>query len=204
MSDGIVQELSGLADARAGRLAASPVAWGVLRVGGRMMAILDDVEQAESLCERLNQMENWPHEIVPLYTSPTLTDAERDAVETAALEADAHQHTIRAATLRGLLERHFPAPENPPARDNSPRDNDSLQIVNDAPDLHSNQSEVSVPWMARPFYVDPAEGWAYGFPRLYDPATDGNMTEWLVANGYPKHLADQNLPCTFTAQIDSQ
>ena len=34
-----------------------------------------------------------------------LTDAEREAVETAALEADAHQHTGRAATLRGLLDR---------------------------------------------------------------------------------------------------
>jgi len=35
----------------------------------------------------------------------TLTPEERDAVETAAMEADAHQHTQRAATLRGLLER---------------------------------------------------------------------------------------------------
>lgn len=34
-----------------------------------------------------------------------LTDEERHAVETAALEADAHQHAERAATLRGLLER---------------------------------------------------------------------------------------------------
>lgn len=35
----------------------------------------------------------------------TLTPEERHAVETAALEAEAHQHTHRAATLRGLLER---------------------------------------------------------------------------------------------------
>ena len=35
----------------------------------------------------------------------TLTPEERDAVETAALEADAHQHKHRSATLRGLLER---------------------------------------------------------------------------------------------------
>lgn|GEM_PF-4787022 len=34
-----------------------------------------------------------------------LTDDERDAIETAAMEADAHQHAQRAATLRGLLER---------------------------------------------------------------------------------------------------
>lgn len=59
-------------------------------------------------------------------------------------------------------------------------------------------------WMARPFWVDPPSGWQYGFPRLYDPAKDGDMTEWLVANGYPQHLADQHLPCTFTACTDSQ
>lgn len=35
----------------------------------------------------------------------TLTPEERDAVETAAMEAEAHQHTQRATTLRGLLER---------------------------------------------------------------------------------------------------
>lgn len=34
-----------------------------------------------------------------------LTDEEREAVETAALEADAYQHAERAATLRGLMER---------------------------------------------------------------------------------------------------
>lgn len=80
------------------------------------------------------------------------------------------------------------------------------------PPPHSNQSEVSVrpecavspPWMAKPFWVDPAAGWSYGFPKLYDPATDGDMTAWLVANGYPQYLADKNLPCTFTATIDSQ
>jgi hypothetical protein len=35
----------------------------------------------------------------------TLTDAEREAVTTALAEAEAHQHALRAATLRGLLER---------------------------------------------------------------------------------------------------
>jgi len=34
-----------------------------------------------------------------------LTAAEREAIETAALEAEAHQHVERSATLRGLLER---------------------------------------------------------------------------------------------------
>jgi hypothetical protein len=34
-----------------------------------------------------------------------LTDAEREAVEVAACEAEAHCHRERADTLRGLLER---------------------------------------------------------------------------------------------------
>jgi len=55
-------------------------------------------------------------------------------------------------------------------------------------------------WLQRPYYVDPPSGWAYGFPKLYDPATDGDMTEWLIREGYPERLAKLNLPCTFTAQ----
>jgi hypothetical protein len=34
-----------------------------------------------------------------------LTDDEREAIRTAVMEAEAHQHAQRAATLRGLLER---------------------------------------------------------------------------------------------------
>jgi hypothetical protein len=64
-----------------------------------------------------------------------------------------------------------------------------------------NAPEPAIPpaWLARPYYVDPPEGWRWGFPRLYDPATDGDMRAWMVANGYPQRLADQGLPCTFTA-----
>ena len=45
-------------------------------------------------------------EVVPLYRSPTLTDAEREAVELAysRLTADTHYASV-AAVLRGLLER---------------------------------------------------------------------------------------------------
>ena len=138
-----------------------------------------------------------------------LTDREREALRTViggfgmwvAQNGLADDESLRLAVvaLRSLLERHCPTPENPPPQDN-------------APETHSNQSEASVrlecaiapAWMARPFWVDPASGWEYGFPKLYDPAQDGDLNAWLVANGYPQHLADQNLPCTFTAQIDSQ
>jgi len=34
-------------------------------------------------------------------------------------------------------------------------------------------------------WVDPPAGWRYGFPKKYD-TKDGDMQEWLVANGYPQ------------------
>lgn len=37
-------------------------------------------------------------------------------------------------------------------------------------------------------WVDPAEGWKYGFPKIYDSDTDGTMTEWLLKNGYPESM----------------
>lgn len=49
-----------------------------------------------------------------------LTDTERDALTTAVYEAEAHQQNSRAATLRGLLERHFPAPENGEKKETTP------------------------------------------------------------------------------------
>jgi len=34
-------------------------------------------------------------------------------------------------------------------------------------------------------WVDPPEGWKYGFPAIYDPNTDGQMSEWIISKGYP-------------------
>jgi hypothetical protein len=34
-------------------------------------------------------------------------------------------------------------------------------------------------------WVDPPEGWKYGFPAIYDPNADGQMSEWIVKKGYP-------------------
>lgn len=72
------------------------------------------------------------------------------------------------------------------------------------PNTHPTPDECSVPpeWTSRPYWVDPPSGHRYGFPRLYDPATDGDMRAWMIANGYPKKLAKLGLPCTFTAQTE--
>ena len=34
-------------------------------------------------------------------------------------------------------------------------------------------------------WVDPPEGWKYGFPAIYDPDTDGQMSDWIISKGYP-------------------
>ena len=54
----------------------------------------------------------WPrheacmiHRLAAALEAVRLTDEEREAVQTALLEAEAHQHSERAATLRGLLKR---------------------------------------------------------------------------------------------------
>lgn len=126
-----------------------------------------------------------------------LTDEERGAIQWVVGDALSVDGVSIQETLRGLLERHFPTPEKGDIHDNTPP-------------THSNQSDGSVrhecaaPWLAWPFYVDPSGVWRYGFPKLYDPAADGDITAWMVANGYPQHLADEGLPCTFTSCTDSQ
>ena len=120
-----------------------------------------------------------------------LTDAEREAVERAADLID-NKTCGDSSTLRGLLERcsQFANSES-----------DSPQPIECTPTLPSAPPEGTVPpqWTSRPYWVDPPSGWRYGFPRLYDPAADGDMTAWMIRQGYPERLADQGLACTFTA-----
>lgn len=35
------------------------------------------------------------------------------------------------------------------------------------------------------YWVDPPEGWRWGFPKVWDEETDGDMETWLVEQGYP-------------------
>ena len=37
-------------------------------------------------------------------------------------------------------------------------------------------------------WVDPPSGWMYGFPKLWNG--DGDLNEWLIAQGYPKKEVD--------------
>ena len=88
-----------------------PAAWAVLRVGGGWVSILANKVQAETSRASFDKMENWVHEVVPLYRRPhpTLTDAEREAIYRASQylsQNDVFEGMAEdAATLRGLLER---------------------------------------------------------------------------------------------------
>lgn len=76
---------------------AGPLAWAAIRENGQPLWLSYDRSGAEG-------MVNGMAEVFPLYRSPTLTDAEREALEFAA----AHGETVDAAwryALRGLLER---------------------------------------------------------------------------------------------------
>jgi hypothetical protein len=124
----------------------------------------------------------------------TLTDAEREAVEWCIFQQATPQRT--AVTLRGLLERM--QPDRPKAI--ATAESDSPQpIATPQPSCTPAGCTVPPEWTSKPYWVDPPRGWRYGFPRLYDPATDGDMTEWMVRCGYPAKLARQGVVCTFTA-----
>lgn len=83
------------------------VAWTIDLGGGNVYDIQNFQWEAEAIAAALLKTEGVIAKAVPLYrhTQPTLTDAEREAVEVAA-EAYADDHGERfAATLRALLER---------------------------------------------------------------------------------------------------
>lgn len=39
-------------------------------------------------------------------------------------------------------------------------------------------------------YIDPPEGWKYGFPKPIPENVDDTRA-WLVANGYPQKMIDE-------------
>lgn len=43
--------------------------------------------------------------------------------------------------------------------------------------------------MGRKVWVDPPNGWKYGFPKLWDGK--GDLYKWIVSKGYPKYEIDR-------------
>ncbi len=56
-------------------------------------------------------------------------------------------------------------------------------LVNILTNLSIKSEDLSM--QSNMIWVDPPEGWKYGFPAIYDPNTDGQMSEWIVRKGYP-------------------
>lgn len=90
-----------------------PVGWAVVQGGEWYHSICLDESVAMRLVNAANlaaeDPKNWS--VTPLYRSPTLTDAEREAIEWFATFGNSHLAPLsnnwinHAATLRGLLER---------------------------------------------------------------------------------------------------
>ena len=35
------------------------------------------------------------------------------------------------------------------------------------------------------YWVDPPDGWRYGFPKVWDKQAEPDWEKWLVKNGFP-------------------
>lgn len=141
----------------------------------------------------------------------TQAEIARLAALVESLRREVREQRLEIAGLReerrALLDADRPQPDRPEAIGGG--ESDRPQPINDArlprkPSPHATPGECSVPpeWTSRPYWVDPPSGWRYGFPRLYDPASDGDMTAWMICQGYPEKLARQGLACTFTAMTE--
>ena len=56
-------------------------------------------------------------------------------------------------------------------------------LVNILPNLSIKSDDLSI--KSNMIWVDPPEGWKYGFPAIYDPEKDGQMSDWIISKGYP-------------------
>ena len=39
-------------------------------------------------------------------------------------------------------------------------------------------------------WIDPPEGWRYGFPKKLPPEHRARATEWMIEQGYPRKLTE--------------
>ncbi len=53
-------------------------------------------------------------------------------------------------------------------------------------------------------WVDPPQGYLYGFPKIYTPSEDGDFTKWMIKNGYPKEDLTSTTYCRYWPVEDGQ
>jgi hypothetical protein len=56
-------------------------------------------------------------------------------------------------------------------------------LVNIVTNLSIQSDDLSI--KSNKIWVDPPEGWKFGFPAIYDPDADGQMSDWIISKGYP-------------------
>jgi hypothetical protein len=56
-------------------------------------------------------------------------------------------------------------------------------LVNIVTNLSIKSEDLSI--KSNKIWVDPPEGWKFGFPAIYDPEKDGQMSDWIISKGYP-------------------
>ena len=57
--------------------------------------------------------------------------------------------------------------------------------------LADNDLSIKSDDLSIKLWVDPPEGWKYGFPAIYDHEKDGQLSEWIVKRGYPISLIQE-------------
>jgi hypothetical protein len=67
--------------------------------------------------------------------------------------------------------------------------NNDLSIKSD--DLSIKSEKAMSEDVNQLLWVDPPEGWKYNFPAIYDPDTDGQLSEWIIKKGYPVSLIQE-------------
>ena len=76
-------------------------------------------------------------------------------------------------------------------------------LVNILPNLSIQSKDLSM--QSNMIWVDPPEGWKYGFPAIYDPVNDGKMRDWIVRKGYPlltiKEYGEQWMVRTWPVEV---
>lgn len=67
---------------------------------------------------------------------------------------------------------------------NSPEErNIAREMCQDLLDRHASN-------IFKPVYIDPPEGWKYGFPKAL-PTGEPDVLAWLIAEGYPQSVMDR-------------
>jgi len=81
-------------------------------------------------------------------------------------------------------------------------ENERLDLYKGVYDLSIKSDDLSI--KSNRLWIDPPEGWKFGFPAIYDPDIDGQMSEWIVNKGYPieviKEYGEQWMVRTWPAE----